>query len=96
MTLVLIVMLAGSGFLANNFLLERIASALTLLALLAGICADSVIRRFRSDGAITRPLRQNPLVYSTLLTGVVVAENVAGLADITSNEAALREYQNSD
>ena len=92
---VIVVMFIGAGFLANNFLVERVATALPILILLSGVCVDSVVRRLQSGDATSNPLRKNPLVYSTLLTGVIVLVNVIGTVRMSSDEAVLREYQNN-
>ena len=91
----LVIMLLAAGFLANNFLVERVASALPILILLSGVCVDSVVRRLQSGEATSNPLRKNPLVYLTLLTGAIVLVNVNGTVRMSSNEAVLREYQNN-
>ena len=92
---VLVAMLLAAGSLANNFLVERVASALPILILLSGVCVDSVIRRLQSGAATSNPLRRNPLVYLTLLTGAIVLVNVNGTVRMSSSEAVLREYQNN-
>ena len=92
---VIVVMLIGAGFLANNFLVERVATALPILILLSGVCVDSVIRRLQPGEATSNPFRRNPLIYLTLLTGVIVLVNVIGTVRMSSDEVVLREYQNN-
>ena len=93
----LVVMILGASLLANNFLLERIASTLPIVILLSGIAVDSALKRFQSnrDGQFTGSLKRNPLVYATLLTGVVLVMNVSGTLGMSSREEMLREYQNN-
>ena len=92
---ILVFMLVAVGFLTNNFTLERIAPALPILILLTGISADSLTRRLRAERGSRETIQANPVFYYTILTGVIVAINVVGVAQMSSSGPVLREYQNN-
>ena len=92
--LVVLLMLATVGFLANNFTLERIIPALPILVLLSGIGVDSVVKGLTGVEGTSDSIRKNPLVYSTALTALIVVVNVMGVVKMSSTESVLREYQN--
>ncbi len=92
---ILVVMLLGAGFLANDFLVERIAAALPLLILLGGICTHSALARFQSREATANLFQRYMVAYLALLTGAIVLANVAGTLRMSGDEAVLREYQHN-
>lgn len=94
MAVMLVVLLLGASFLANNFLFDRIISALPIVILLSGIAMDAALKRLQSKERLANSIRKNPLVYSTLLTGIIITVNVSGIIGMSSNESMLREYQN--
>ena len=92
--LVVLLMLATVGFLANNFTLERVIPALPILVLLSGIGVDSVVKGLAGVEGTSNSIRKNPLVYSTALTALIVVVNVVGVVRMSSTESVLSEYQN--
>ena len=92
--LTLAVLLVGTGFLANNFLLERIASALPIVVLLSGTAVDSLIKRLNPRTPFKNSFSRNPLIYSTLLTGIILAVNIIGIVRMSSSVSMLSEFQN--